>query len=66
MPRDGLLMGQRGSRLTAINPTMGCDAGPTLNRNLVGRPTSFVRGTSWASIEEMLASPANVVEGIHV
>ena len=51
MPRDGLL---------------GCDAGPTLNRNLVGMPTSFVRGTSWASIEEMLASPANVVEGIHV
>ena len=29
-----------------IEPAMGCTAGPTLNRNLLGRPTSSVRGTS--------------------
>ena len=41
---DELVLGQR--RLTGIEPAMGCDAGPSLNRNLVGRPTSSVRGTS--------------------
>ena len=39
-PSDGLVLGQRRRRLTGIEPAMGCDAGPTLNRNLVGRPTS--------------------------
>ena len=34
-PRDGLVLGQRRTRLTGIEPAMGCDAGPTLNRNLV-------------------------------
>ena len=38
-PSDGLVLGQRRRQLTAIEP-----AGPTLN--LVGRPTSSVRGTS--------------------
>ena len=28
----------------AIKPAMGCDAGPTLNCNLLGRPTSSVPG----------------------
>ena len=41
-PSDGLVLGQRRRRLTGIEPAMGCDAGPTLNRNLVGRPTSSV------------------------
>ena len=53
---DRLGLGQRFRRLTGIEPAMGCNAGPTLNRNLVGRPTSSVRGTSYASIEWMLSS----------
>ena len=55
-PSDRLVLGQRFRRLTGIEPAMGCNAGPTLNRNLVGRPTSSVRGTSYASIEWMLSS----------
>ena len=43
---DGLVLGQRRRRLNGIEPAMGCDACPTLNRNLGGRPTSSVRGTS--------------------
>ena len=35
-PSDGLVLGQRRRRLTGIEPAMGCDAGPTLSRNLVG------------------------------
>ena len=45
-PSDRLVLDRRRRRLTGIEPAMGCDAGPTLNRNLVGRPTSFVSGTS--------------------
>ena len=45
-PSDGLVLGQRRRQLTGIEPAMGCDAGPSLNWNLVGRPTSSVRGTS--------------------
>ena len=41
-----LELGRRRRRLTGIEPAMGCNAGPTLNRNLVGAPTSSVRGTS--------------------
>ena len=44
-PGDRLVLGQRRRRLTGIEPAMACDAGPTLNRNLVGRPTSSVRDT---------------------
>ena len=36
---DRLVLGQRRRQLTGIEPAMGCNAGPTLNRNLVGRPT---------------------------
>ena len=43
---DRLVLGQRRRRLTGSEPAMGCNAGPILNRNLVGRPTSSVRGTS--------------------
>ena len=32
--------------MTGIEPAMGCNAGPTLNRNLAARPTSSVQGTS--------------------
>ena len=42
----GSVLRQRGTRLTGNEPAMGCDAGPTLNRNLVGRPTSSVEGKS--------------------
>ena len=37
---------ERSRQLTGIEPVMGCDAGQTLNRNWVCRPTSSVRGTS--------------------
>ena len=40
------VLGQRRRRLTGIEPAMGCYADPTLDRNLVGRPTFSVRGTS--------------------
>ena len=33
-PSDGLVLGQRRRRLTSIEPAIGCDAGPVLNRNL--------------------------------
>ena len=33
-PGDRLVLGQRGRQLTGIEPTMGCNADPTLNRNL--------------------------------
>ena len=32
-------------RLTGIEPAMGCDAGPALNRYCVGRPTLCVQST---------------------
>ena len=56
----GVVLSQRRTQLTSIEPAMGCDSGPPLNRNRVGGPTSCV---SWrleqldslASIEWMLA-----------
>ena len=45
-PGDRLVLGQRRRRSIGIEPAMGSDNGPTLNRNLVGRPTSSVPGTS--------------------
>ena len=42
----GFVLAQRRRQLTGIDPAMGCDAGPTWNRNLVRRPTSSVQGTS--------------------
>ena len=38
-------LGHHRRQFVGIEPAMGCDAGPTLNRNWVGRPTSCVRGT---------------------
>ena len=45
-PSDVLVLGQRRRRLTNIESAMSCDAGPTLNRNLVGKPTPPAQGTS--------------------
>ena len=39
---DGLVLSQRRGRLTCIEPAMDHDAGPTLNQNLMGRPTISV------------------------
>ena len=46
-PGDRLVLGQRRRRLIGIEPAIVCNAGPTLNRTVVGRPTSSVPGTSW-------------------
>ena len=56
----GVVLSQRRTQLTGIEPAMGCDSGPQLNRNWVGRPTYYYyvyrRDTlSTASIEWMLA-----------
>ena len=45
IPGDKLVLGQCRIQLTGIEPAMGCNTGPMLNRNLVGRPTSAVSGT---------------------
>ena len=44
--RVGLVLGQRCRRLTGTEPAIGCDAGPILNWNWVGKLTSSVRDTS--------------------
>ena len=44
-PGDSLVLGQRPRQFTGIDLAMGCNAGHTLNRNLVGMPTSSVGGT---------------------
>ena len=64
-PSDGLVLGQRRKRLTGIEPAMGCDAGPTVNWNLVGRPTSSVEVNCRQVLHERWPAPAMVVEGIH-
>ena len=38
-PNSVSMLGQRRIRLTGIETAMSCNAGPTLNRYLVGRPT---------------------------
>ena len=38
----GVVLSQRRTQLTGIEPAMGCDSGPPLNRNWVGRYTSCV------------------------
>ena len=53
------MLGQRRIRLTSIEPAMGCDAGPTLNRYWVGRPTLCVRDTSYRRVWRCM-----VVKGI--
>ena len=61
------MLGQRHRRLTVIEPAMGCSAGPTLNRNLVGlglHPLCDVHRRQ--VLNECWPAPAMVVEGIHV
>ena len=36
------VLSQRRTQSTGIEPAMGCDSGPPLNLNWVGRPTSCV------------------------
>ena len=43
---DILVLGQCRRRLTGIEPAIGCNAGPTLKRNLVDKLTSSIQGTS--------------------
>ena len=58
----GVVLDLRRRRFVGIEPAMGCDASPTLNRNWVGRPTSCVglqdigQHDSLESIDWMLAS----------
>ena len=46
IPSVRLVLGHRSKRLTGIEPAMGCDADPTLNRCWVGRQVGWVGGTS--------------------
>ena len=57
-PNSVSMLGQRRIRLTGIEPAIGCDAGPTLNRYWAGRSTFCVPGTSYTHLSAM------VVEGI--
>ena len=58
------MFGQRRIRLTSIEPAMGCDAGPTLNRYWVGRPSLCVPGTEVHRIDAYTDLSAMVMEGI--
>ena len=49
-PNSVSMLGQRLIRLTDIEPAMGCDAGPTLNRYSVSRTTLSVPGTSYRHV----------------
>ena len=48
LPNSVSMLGQRRIRLTGIEPGMGCEAGPTLNRYWVGRPTLCVPDKSYS------------------
>ena len=48
-------LGQRRIRLTSIEPAMGCDAGPSLNRYRVGKPTLCVPGTSHRRVHWLIS-----------
>ena len=55
-PNSVSMLGQRRIRVTCIEPAMGFDSGPTLNRYWVGRPTQVTRdigtmtGQCWANV----------------
>ena len=58
------MLGQRRRRLTGIETAMGCDAGPTLNRNLVGiGPHPLYEVHRRQVLNEYWPAP---VKGIHV
>ena len=54
-PNSVLMLGQRRLPLTGIEPVMGCDAGPKLNRYWVGRPTLCVPGTSYRLVHWLIS-----------
>ena len=58
-PSDGLVLGQRRGRLPGIEPAMGCDAGQTLNRNLVDPLYEVLRRQV---LNECWPAPARVVK----
>ena len=64
IPGDRLVLGQHRRRLTGIEPAMGCNVFPTLNRNLVGRPPYQVHRRQ--VLNECWPASVMVVEGIHV
>ena len=37
----GVVLSQPRTQLSGIEPAMGCDSGPPLNINWMGRPTSY-------------------------
>ena len=66
---DGLVLGQPRRRLTGIEPAMGCDADPTLNRNLVVHDVGLhplYKVHFRQLLNECWPARAMVVEGIHV
>ena len=65
-PGDRLELGQHRRRLTGIEPAMGCNAGPTLNRNLVVGPHPLYEIHRRQVLNKCWPAPAMVVEGIHV
>ena len=74
-PSVKLMLGQHRRRLTVIERAMGCDAGPTLNRNWVGIGLHRVYVCRYMRQPDSLAiqilnrcwpAPAMVVEGVHV
>ena len=60
------MLGQRRRRLTGIEPAMGCDAGPTLNQDLVLGLHPLYEVHCRQVLNECWLAPAMVVEGIHV
>ena len=63
----GVVVSQRRTQLTGIEPAMGCDSGPPLSRNWLGRPTYVYRRYTSSTIHWQVSNgcwpePAMVVE----
>ena len=66
-PGDRFVLGQRRIRLIGVESAMGCNAGPTLNRNLVGIGLHSLYEVHRRQVSnECWPAPAMVVEGMHV
>ena len=65
-PGDRLVLGQRRRRLSGIEPSMGCNVGPTLNRNLVVGLHPVCEVHRRRVLNECWPAPVMVVGGIHV
>ena len=59
------MLGQRRRRLTGIEPVMGCDTGPTLNRWWVGLHPLYKLHRRQV-LNECWPAHAMVVGGVHV